>query len=240
MAVDEKNFNFSQTDEGYTDASLKLHNNSEGSHPYLLERIAVAFEELANTVKQENGKGLSENDYSDTEKEKLAQVLEDLGGVCESVRALSSAVSGKVSKVDGMGLSHNDFTNLDKENLIAASRTAADNKIAIERHVGDKVVHITNDERQGWNLAVKQAKSAEESAHKAVGFGVVANTLGSGRDATVRKYEEDGRLMIEFGLPSGPAGSSPVKGVDYWTEEDKAELVKDVLAELPNGDEVSY
>lgn len=32
----------------------------------------------------------------------------------------------------------------------------------------------------------------------------------------------------------------PEKGVDYWTEEDKAEIVKDVLDALPNGDEVAY
>lgn len=32
----------------------------------------------------------------------------------------------------------------------------------------------------------------------------------------------------------------PEKGVDYWTEEDKQEIVGAVLAALPNGDEVAY
>ena len=52
--------------------------------------------------------------------------------------------------------------------------------------------------------------------------------------------------------PAGPAGATgatgspgkdgytPVKGTDYWTEEDKAEIVADVLAALPDGDEVTY
>ena len=31
----------------------------------------------------------------------------------------------------------------------------------------------------------------------------------------------------------GPAGSTPVKGVDYWTETDKSEVVQDVIAALP-------
>lgn len=35
-------------------------------------------------------------------------------------------------------------------------------------------------------------------------------------------------------------GHTPVKGTDYWTEADKAEIVQDVLAALPDGDEVSY
>lgn len=31
----------------------------------------------------------------------------------------------------------------------------------------------------------------------------------------------------------GPAGSTPVKGADYWTETDKSEIVQDVIAALP-------
>lgn len=40
--------------------------------------------------------------------------------------------------------------------------------------------------------------------------------------------------------PRGPAGHTPVKGTDYWTAADKAEIVADVLAALPDGTEVSY
>lgn len=40
--------------------------------------------------------------------------------------------------------------------------------------------------------------------------------------------------------PQGPAGHTPVKGTDYWTAADKAEMVADVLAALPDGTEVSY
>lgn len=32
----------------------------------------------------------------------------------------------------------------------------------------------------------------------------------------------------------------PEKGVDYWTEADKAEIVQSVLDALPDGDEVAY
>lgn len=39
---------------------------------------------------------------------------------------------------------------------------------------------------------------------------------------------------------TGAAGKTPVKGTDYFTEADKAELVQDVLDALPDGDEVAY
>lgn len=35
-------------------------------------------------------------------------------------------------------------------------------------------------------------------------------------------------------------GPAPVKGVDYWTENDKTEIVNDVLAQIPNYNEESF
>ena len=40
--------------------------------------------------------------------------------------------------------------------------------------------------------------------------------------------------------PAGSNGYTPVKGTDYFTEADKAELVNAVLAALPAAEEVSY
>ena len=42
------------------------------------------------------------------------------------------------------------------------------------------------------------------------------------------------------GGTTGAAGHTPIKGVDYYTEADKAEMVDAVIAKLPNGDEVGY
>ena len=39
---------------------------------------------------------------------------------------------------------------------------------------------------------------------------------------------------------AGPAGYTPVKGTDYWTAADKAEMVNDVLAALPAAEGVSF
>lgn len=36
-----------------------------------------------------------------------------------------------------------------------------------------------------------------------------------------------------IGNVRGPKGDKPVKGIDYYTEEDKAEMVNSVLEKLP-------
>ena len=64
---------------------------------------------------------------------------------------------------------------------------------------------------------------------------------------------EDAELQINVQLiegsakgdPGGPGakgeqGDTPIKGTDYWTASDKAEIVSDVLDALPDGDEVGY
>ena len=35
-------------------------------------------------------------------------------------------------------------------------------------------------------------------------------------------------------------GPAPVRGVDYWTESDKSEIVNDVLASIPNYNEEKF
>lgn len=40
--------------------------------------------------------------------------------------------------------------------------------------------------------------------------------------------------------PEGPRGYTPVRGVDYWTDADRAQMVSDVLASLPNAEEADF
>ena len=40
--------------------------------------------------------------------------------------------------------------------------------------------------------------------------------------------------------PPGKNGRTPVKGKDYWTEEEQAGIVNDVLAALPTWEGGSY
>lgn len=43
-----------------------------------------------------------------------------------------------------------------------------------------------------------------------------------------------------LGNIKGKDGHTPQKGVDYFTEEDIAEIVERVLEQMPSSDEVSY
>lgn len=56
----------------------------------------------------------------------------------------------------------------------------------------------------------------------------------------VWELESHSYMESEFPLPEGLDGRTPVRGVDYWTEEDQQSMVDAVLEALPNGDEVSY
>lgn len=58
-------------------------------------------------------------------------------------------------------------------------------------------------------------------------------------DAQTQAYRDSG-ILAEGRGTAGADGYTPVRGVDYYTEADKAEIVAAVLAALQNGDEVSY
>ena len=53
--------------------------------------------------------------------------------------------------------------------------------------------------------------------------------------ALLRVRKPDGSIVEIASLPGakGEPGHTPVLGTDYWTEEDKAEMVADVIAALP-------
>lgn len=69
----------------------------------------------------------------------------------------------------------------------------------------------------------------------AAGHSPVVTATKSGGVTTVKV---DGEAVAT--INDGKNGKTPVKGTDYWTAADKQEIVNEVLAALPNGDEVSY
>lgn len=46
--------------------------------------------------------------------------------------------------------------------------------------------------------------------------------------------------QYDFNVRNGAKGDTPVKGTDYWTEDDRQSIVAAVLAALPAAEEVSY
>lgn len=110
------------------------------------------------------------------------------------------------------------------------------------------------------------AEDAEDAKNAIVTLEVNAETLEEGKEATASADFVEGKLVITIGIPKGDKGEtgadgtvsfddltdeqkeslkgekgdSPVKGEDYWTDEDKAELVEDVLEAMPVAEEESF
>lgn len=74
---------------------------------------------IANKVDKIEGKGLSTNDYTDEDKDKLDTLLY---GVGINSQAIANVNERKVDKVEGKGLSTNDYTNKDKDILDKLSK----------------------------------------------------------------------------------------------------------------------
>ena len=78
------------------------------------------------------------------------------------------------------------------------------------------------------------AKQPEKPSYTAYEVGALsAETLPEAINTALAQAKASG----EF---DGADGNTPVRGKDYWTAADQQSIVDDVLAALPNGDEVSY
>ncbi len=53
-------------------------------------------------------------------------------------------------------------------------------------------------------------------------------------------YQHGVTKKADASLFKGADGKAPVKGVDYFTDADKAEMVQAVLAALPNAEGVGF
>lgn len=58
-------------------------------------------------------------------------------------------------------------------------------------------------------------------------------------ESEIKSVSNEVDVLKKGGL-NGADGHTPVKGIDYWTDDDKAEIVADVLAALPAAEEVAY
>lgn len=97
------------------------------------------------------------------------------------------------------------------------------------------------------NAAVESAlTTAKESGEFDGPVGPKGDPGNDGISPTVNTRQDVGKVVISFVDVDGRKnvtlydGKTPEKGTDYWTEEDKTEIVSDVLASLPNASGVSF
>ena len=68
---------------------------------------------------------------------------------------------------------------------------------------------------------------------------IAVTTLEDGHRIAITDAAGTRTFDVKNGI-SGSDGHAPVKGVDYWTSADKAEIIQDVLAALPNASGVNF
>ncbi len=142
MGVRANDFQYANDEQAYIDQQISGHNLDNESHPILLERLQELLSALDGFVLKEAGKGLSENDYTDEEKDRLASVLSSINQLSSALSALQNEVSDSVKQVPGKGLSENDFTALDKQNLQNAYRIAENAYTLLSAHANNKALHV--------------------------------------------------------------------------------------------------
>lgn len=105
---------------------VKISDSVDTVQSSLAAEIARATEKEnlldSKKVDKVSGKGLSANDFTDSEKQKLASLenYNDSGILARLAYAeddITDLETGKVDKVSGKGLSSNDFTNSEREKL---------------------------------------------------------------------------------------------------------------------------
>ena len=57
--------------------------------------------------------------------------------------------------------------------------------------------------------------------------------------AVLKIRQADG-TFAEVPALVGPPGPAPVKGTDYWTADDRRQMVDDILAALPKAEEATF
>lgn len=98
---------------------------------------------------------------------------------------------------------------------------------AVTAYLTEHPVEETDPTVPAW------AKEASKPTYTAAEVGALsADTLQAATNAALAQAKASGAFDGADGDTGaqGPAGTTPVKGVDYWTAADKAEIVADVLA----------
>lgn len=88
------------------------------------------------------------------------------------------------------------------------------------------ILSLYDEEKNSWE-EVKALKGTPAS----VEVGTVT-TLPENSFAYVRNSGNNQDAILDFGLPRGSNGITPVRGTDYWTAEDQEQIINDVTKKL--------
>ena len=81
------------------------------------------------------------------------------------------------------------------------------------------------------------AEKVENELYLIENDGTLPEEVAAAIETAVNTALEQAKESGEF---DGENGHTPQKGIDYWTADDKAEIVNDVLAALPAAEGVGF
>ena len=149
---------------------------------------------LGGKVDAVQGKGLSENDYSDTDK--------------AIVDGVTNALADKVDKVSGKGLSTNDYDNTEKQKVADAQPKTLATPITVEgvqqTTVEGALGAINNKSGGGGDVSSKADKVTNATAGNFAGLDATGNLTDSGKkpsDFLTQHQDISGKQDVELETP---------------------------------------
>ena len=88
------------------------------------------------------------------------------------------------------------------------------------------ILSVYDEEKKQWS-EITSLKGTPAS----IEIGEVT-TLPENSQAYVNNAGDSSAAILEFGLPRGSNGLTPVRGEDYWTAEDQEQIINDVSTKL--------
>lgn len=88
------------------------------------------------------------------------------------------------------------------------------------------ILSLYDEEKNSW-----EEVDALKGSPASIEIGTVS-TLPENSFAYVKNSGNNQDAVLDFGLPRGSNGITPVRGVDYWTAEDQEQIVNDVAKKL--------
>ncbi len=121
-----------------------------------------------------------------------------------------------------------DLTTEEKENLVAAINEVARMGGSMDLRVADGYIQYSTDSGSTWaNLIAMADLKGDPGTPGKEGHSPVVTATKSGKTTTI---SVDGADIAT--VEDGADGHTPVKGTDYWTASDKAEVVAEAATEI--------
>lgn len=145
---------------------------------------------------------------------------------------VAGAVNGAIDALNQINVSVKDWSDQESQRV----QNEEERKKAEATREENEQERIRNEEAR---LQIKE-------------LAIVTETLEYTEYARVQSGVVNGVLRLSLGIPRGrpgqtgsvgPAGAdgkTPVRGRDYWTKDDQAAIVSDVLEALPAAEEASF